>query len=111
MIRIDLDGKIYRVNYVSASALKAIDSLLPVLKSGPERGTRRSFSQDLDKMVQWFCLLFNNQFSIEDVYASYPSDYLLRDIFLALMAVKSNNSLALVSFPTKPLDAIKNTLA
>ena len=60
MIQIDLDGKIYRVNYVSASALKAIDSLMPVLKSGPERGTRRSFSQDLDKMVQWFCLLFNN---------------------------------------------------
>ena len=111
MIQIDLDGKIYHVNYVNANALKAISSLLPVLKTGAERGAMHSFSQDLDKMVQWFCLLFNNQFSIEDVYASYPSDYLLRDIFLALMAVKSNNSLALVSFPTRPLYSIKKTPA
>ena len=101
MFQVKLGEKVYRVDYVSASALYGIDHLMPVLN--PKKGPLfpGEFGRDLDKLVNWFCQLFNNQFSLEEVYANYPADCLLRDIFFALMAVRSNMSEALVSFPTK----------
>ena len=101
MLQVKLGEKTYHVNYVSAIALRETGSLLPILNMRKRIAQGITFGQDLDQLIQWFCLLFNQQFSPEDVYAYYPADCLLRDIFLALMAVKNNVSCALVSFPTK----------
>ena len=42
----------------------------------------------LDSMVKWFCILFNNQFTPDEVYDNAPADRLMHDIALALMATQ-----------------------
>jgi hypothetical protein len=54
-------------------------------------------------MVKWFCILFCNQFSPDDVYDYYPADRLMHDIALALMAVQTQTTEVLASFPTIPV--------
>ena len=34
----------------------------------------------MDVMIRWFCLLFGNQFSPDDVLDGYPMDRLMHDI-------------------------------
>ncbi len=57
----------------------------------------------LDTMVKWFCILFGSQFSPDDVYDHYPADRLMHDIALAIMAVQTQTTEVLDSFPTKPV--------
>ena len=54
----------------------------------------------LDVLVKWFCILFNNQFSPDDVYDHYPVDRLIHDIALAIMAVQTQTTEVLDAFPT-----------
>ena len=56
----------------------------------------------LDVLVKWFCLIFGNQFTPEDVYDGYPADRLVEDIVLAMLAVQSQTTEVLKSFPTTP---------
>lgn len=53
------------------------------------------------KRIRWFCLLFGNQFSSDDVLDGYPVDRLMHDIALALMAVQTQTTEILNEFPTK----------
>ena len=55
----------------------------------------------MDVMIHWFCLLFGNQFSPDDVLDGYPVDRLMHDIALALMAVQTQTTEILDEFPTK----------
>ena len=55
----------------------------------------------LDVMVRWFCILFGNQFTPDDVLDGYPVDRLMHDIALALMAVQTQTTEILDTFPTK----------
>ena len=55
----------------------------------------------MDVMIRWFCLLFGNQFSPDDVLDGYPVDRLMHDIALALMAVQTQTTEILSQFPTK----------
>jgi hypothetical protein len=55
----------------------------------------------LDEMIRWFCILFNNQFTPDDVLDGYPVDRLMHDIALALMAVQTQTTEILDEFPTK----------
>ena len=57
----------------------------------------------LDTMVKWFCVLFNNQFTPDEVYDNYPADRLMHDIALALMTVQTQTTEVLDSFPTIPV--------
>ena len=57
----------------------------------------------LDTMVKWFCVLFNNQFTPDEMYDNYPADRLMHDIALALMAVQTQTTEVLDSFPTIPV--------
>ncbi|MBR2601153.1 MAG: hypothetical protein IKE08_00520, partial [Clostridia bacterium] len=57
----------------------------------------------LDTMVKWFCILFGNQFTPDEVYDHYPADRLMHDIALALMAVQTQTTEVLDSFPTIPV--------
>mgnify|MGYP006898197799 FL=1 len=52
-------------------------------------------------MIRWFCLLFGNQFSPDDVLDGYPVDRLMHDVALALMAVQTQTTEILSEFPTK----------
>lgn len=53
-----------------------------------------------DTMIRWFCILFQNQFSPDDVLDNYPVDRLMHDIALALMAVQAQTTDVLSDFPT-----------
>ena len=57
----------------------------------------------LDTMVKWFCILFGNQFTPDEVYDNYPADRLMHDIALALMAVQTQTTEVLDTFPTIPV--------
>ena len=48
-------------------------------------------------------ILFNNQFTPDEVYDNYPADRLMHDIALALMAVQTQTTEVLDSFPTIPV--------
>ena len=60
-----------------------------------------SVTDAMDVMIRWFCLLFGNQFSPDDVLDGYPVDRLMHDIALALMAVQTQTTEILSEFPTK----------
>ena len=55
----------------------------------------------MDVMIRWFCILFQNQFTPDDVLDGYPVDRLMHDIALALMAVQTQTTSILDEFPTK----------
>lgn len=102
MLQIKLGEKTFHVDYVSAIALREIGEPMKILNRSEEEAHTENYGRDLDVLVNWFCLLFGNQFTAADVYESYPSDRLLHDIALSVLAVKENVSQALQSFPTKP---------
>ena len=60
-----------------------------------------SIPDAMDVMIRWFCLLFGNQFTPDDVLDGYPVDRLMHDIALALMAVQTQTTEILSQFPTK----------
>ena len=53
-------------------------------------------------MVKWFCILFNSQFTPDEVYDNYPADRLMHDIALALMATQTQTTEVPDTFPTIP---------
>lgn len=101
MLQVTLGEKTYTIPFVPALALREIDRPLAILRRKPEDASEGAYRQDLDALVNWFCLLFGNQFTVDDVYALYPADRLLHDITLAMLAVQQNVSQALRAFPTK----------
>ena len=60
-----------------------------------------SIPDAMDVMIRWFCLLFGNQFTPDDVLDGYPVDRLMHDIALALMVVQTQTTEILSEFPTK----------
>lgn len=110
MLTVTLGEKEYTVEYVTALALREIRGPLEILaRNSKEQSDPAQYERDLDTMVKWFCLVFRNQFTPEEVYALYPADRLLHDITLAVIAVQNNISQALKSFPTKAAAEDKKT--
>lgn len=110
MITCKLGEKTYHVDFITGRALREIGPALEmyakinrvtgaVLK-GEDVDDTTEISEALDVMVQWFCLLFKNQFTPEEVYDGYPVDRLMHDMVLALLAVESQTSSVLEDFPT-----------
>ena len=56
----------------------------------------------MDVMIRWFCLLFGDQFTVDDVLDHYPVDRLMHDVALALLAVQTQTTGILNDFPTPP---------
>lgn len=117
MITCTLGEKKYSVDFISGRALREMEPAMkmygkivsisnaalkgePVLKDG-----QISISDALDVMVRWFCILFGNQFTPDDVLDGYPADRLMHDIALALMAVQTQTTEILNEFPTKAAKA------
>ena len=113
MISCTLNGKKYTVDFVSGRALREMEPAAQMygrivaisnaaLKGEvPEEAKNLSIGEALDVMIRWFCLLFGNQFSPDDVLDYYPVDRMMHDIALALMAVQSQTTEILDEFPTK----------
>ena len=113
MISCTLNGKKYTVDFVSGRALREMEPAAQMygrivaisnaaLKGEvPEDAKNLSIGEALDVMIRWFCLLFGNQFTPDDVLDYYPVDRMMHDIALALMAVQTQSTEILDEFPTK----------
>ena len=113
MISCTLNGKKYTVDFVSGRALREMEPAAQIygrivaisnaaLKGEvPEDAKNLSIGEALDVMIRWFCLLFGNQFTPDDVLDYYPVDRMMHDIALALMAVQTQTTEILDEFPTK----------
>ena len=113
MISCTLNGKKYTVDFVSGRALREMEpaaqmygrivaiSNAALKGEAPEDAKNLSIGEALDVMIRWFCLLFGNQFTPDDVLDYYPVDRMMHDIALALMAVQAQTTEILDEFPTK----------
>ena len=114
MVTCTLGDKKYSVDFISGRALREMEPaskmygrLVALSKAAVEgqdvSNEQLTIPEALDTMVRWFCILFGNQFSVDDVYDHYPADRLMHDIALAIMAVQTQTTEVLDSFPTKPV--------
>ena len=113
MITCTLKDKKYAVDFISGRALREMEpaakmyAKIVALSNAAVKGEeipqeqQISVTDAMDVMICWFCLLFGNQFSPDDVLDGYPVDRLMHDIALALMAVQSQTTEILSQFPTK----------
>ena len=114
MVTCTLRDKKFSVDFISGRALREMEPaskmygrLVALSKAAVEgqdvSNEQLTIPEALDTMVKWFCILFGNQFSVDDVYDHYPADRLMHDIALAIMAVQTQTTEVLDSFPTKPV--------
>ena len=113
MITCTLSGKRYHVDFVSGRALREMEPAakmygrIVAISNAALRGETSEEAQSLsiaeamDEMIKWFCILFGNQFTPDDVLDYYPVDRLMHDIAFALMAVQTQTTHILNEFPTK----------
>lgn len=113
MITCTLNGKKYAVDFITGRALREMEpaakmySRIVALSNAalkgetPEDAKELSIGDAMDVMIRWFCILFGNQFTPDDVLDHYPVDRLMHDIALALMAVQTQTTGILDEFPTK----------
>lgn len=121
MIKCNLGGKSYAIDFVTGRALRemegAWDAYTRITRATAEAmdgkepaEAQTSFGQELDALVKWFCLLFQNQFTPDEFIDGYPVDRMVHDIVFALLAVRSQTTEVLDTFPTtaaKPKDKAK----
>ena len=113
MITCTLGEKKYSVDFVSGRALREMEPAAKMygriiaLSNAAVKGEsiteeqQVSVSDAMDEMIRWFCILFGNQFTPDEVLDGYPVDRLMHDIALALMAVQTQTTEILNEFPTK----------
>ena len=113
MVTCTLNGKEYRIDFVTGRALREIEpaakmySRVVALSNAAVNGgdlsdaDQLTVAEALDVMIKWFCLLFQNQFTPDELLDGYPMDRLMHDIAFALMAVQTQTTNILDSFPTK----------
>ncbi len=113
MITCTLNGKRYTVDFVSGRALREMEPAakmygrIVALSNAAVKGEeipaeqQVSIPEAMDEMIKWFCILFGNQFTPDDVLDGYPVDRLMHDVALALMAVQTQTTSILDEFPTK----------
>ena len=115
MITCTLGERKYTVDFISGRALREMEPAAKMygkivaisnaaLKGETVPDTQQLTINDaMDVMIKWFCLLFQNQFTPDEVLDGYPVDRLMHDIALALMAVQTQTTEVLDAFPTKPV--------
>lgn len=113
MISCELNGRKYTMDFVTGRALREIDDAanmyMRLVKITQDAVEGRHIEDDtltvksaMDVMVKWFCLLFGNQFTPDDVYDYYPADSIMHDISQAIVAVQAQTTDILSQFPTRP---------
>ena len=120
MITCTLGDRKYTVDFISGRALREIEPATKmyarIQRMAKQAADGEDISDDekisgpdaLDVLVKWFCILFGNQFTPDEVYDYYPADRLMVDIPVALMAVQTATTEALSEFPMKPATQAKN---
>lgn len=118
MITCTLNNKKYSVDFITGRALREMEPAAKVygkivaISQAAMKGEtievdeQLSIPQAMDVMIRWFCLLFGNQFTPDDVLDHYPVDRLMHDIALALMAVQTQTTSVLNEFPTKAAQTV-----
>ena len=112
MITCTLGDKKYAIDYVTGRALREMEpaakmySKIVSISNAAVKGEQietdgLTIGEAMDVMIKWFCVLFGNQFTPDDVLDLYPVDRLMHDIALALMAVQTQTTNILNEFPTK----------
>lgn len=112
MITCSLGDKKYSVDFISGRALREMEPAAKMygrivsISNAALKGEKvdtgdLTIGEAMDEMIKWFCLLFGNQFTPDDVLDHYPVDRLMHDIALALMAVQTQTTNILGDFPTK----------
>ena len=113
MITCTLKDKKYAVDFISGRALREMEpaakmyAKIVALSNAAVKGEeipqnqQVSVTDAMDVMIRWFCILFGNQFTVDDVLDHYPVDRLMHDVALALMAVQTQTTGILSDFPTK----------
>ena len=112
MITCTLGDKKYAIDYVTGRALREMEpaakmySKIVTIYNAAVKGEAvekdgLTIGEAMDVMIKWFCVLFGNQFTPDDVLDLYPVDRLMHDIALALMAVQTQTTSILNEFPTK----------
>ena len=123
MITCKLGEKTYTMDFISGRALREMEpaakmyakivafSNAAVNGEAVAEDAKFTIPDAMDVMIHWFCLLFGNQFTPDDVLDGYPVDRLMHDIALALMAVQTQTTEILDEFPTKAAGTEKQTNA
>lgn len=112
MISCSLGDKKYTIDYVTGRALREMEpaakmyAKIVAVSNAAVKGEEvetdgLTIGEAMDVMIKWFCVLFGNQFTPDDVLDLYPVDRLMHDIALALMAVQTQTTSILNEFPTK----------
>lgn len=110
MITCKLGDKTHTVDFVTGRALREmgaawdaytrITSAVTDAADGKEAKDAHGFEKELDALIKWFCILFQNQFTPDEFYDGYPVDRTVHDIVLALLAVRAQTTEVLDTFPT-----------
>ena len=118
MITCKLKDKQYTVDFISGRALREMEpaakmyakivniSNAAVKGENIQAEEQLTLSGAMDEMIKWFCLVFGNQFTVEEVLDGYPVDRLMHDIALTLMAVQTQTTEILSAFPTKAVQEV-----
>ena len=118
MISCSLGDKKYTIDYVTGRALREMEpaakmyAKIVAVSNAAVKGEAvetdgLTIGEAMDVMIKWFCVLFGNQFTPDDVLDGYPVDRLMHDIALALMAVQTQTTEILDEFPTKAAQEAK----
>lgn len=114
MLKCTLGDKVYTIPFVKGRAFREIDAAMEAyttmnaitekVTSGvalDEKEAKQTIRDLTDVLVEWFCLLFENQFTPDEVYDNYPADRLFTDIVNAVLKVNGLLADTLEDFPTK----------
>ena len=119
MVTCTLNGKEYHIDFVAGRALREIEpavkmySRVAAISNAAMNGgdvsdaDQITVAEAMDVMIRWFCLLFQNQFTPDELLDGYPVDRLMHDISFAMMAVQTQTTQILSSFPTKAAETEK----
>ena len=119
MIKCKLGDKTYTIDFVNGRALREIkdasETYRKILKMSKSvvngenvEDEQLDMADAMDKMIRWFCILFRNQFTVDDVLDMYPVDRLMHDIALAILAVQTQTTEVLDEFPTQAAQVTEN---
>ena len=112
MITCKLGEKTFHIDFISGRALRELEPAAKMyakvvgISNAAVRGEavpetdQLTISDAMDTMIKWFCLVFGNQFTPDELLDNYPVDRLMHDIALTLMAVQAQTTSILSEFPT-----------
>jgi len=112
MITCTLGDKKYSVDFVTGRALRELEPAAKMynrvlaISNAAVKGEiipdadQLTIPEAMDVMIHWFCILFQNQFTPDEVLDNYPVDRLMHDMALAIMAVQTQTTSVLDAFPT-----------